>query len=74
MKTRCPDANHTLRPTITAEPMNSPPGPDPPGLTAAWRPTELLPAVAATAAVRLLPVLLVPNQVTVPLQNIPQVP
>jgi hypothetical protein len=65
MKTSCPDANHTLRPFITAEPMNSPPGLDPPGLTAAWRPTELLPAVAATAVARLLLVLLVPNRVNV---------
>jgi hypothetical protein len=65
MKTSCPDANHTLRPTVTAEPTNSPPGPDPPGLTAAWRPSVLLPAAAATVVARLLLVLLVPNQVKV---------
>jgi len=65
MKASCPDANHTLRPTVTAEPTNSPPDPDPPGLTAAWRPSELLPAAAATAAARLLLVLLVPKGVTV---------
>jgi len=65
MKTSCPDANHTLRPTVTAEPTNSPPDPDPPGLTAAWRPSEPLPAAAATAAAQLLLVLLVPNGVTV---------
>jgi hypothetical protein len=45
--------------------MNSPPGQDPPGLTAAWRPSEPLPAAAAIAAARLQLVLLVPNQVQV---------
>jgi hypothetical protein len=65
MKTGRPDANHTFCPTTAVETMSSPPGPDPPGLTAAWTPSEPLPAAAATAAARLLLALLVPNQVQV---------